>query len=295
MISPKLDGAMLAAGVGEDDMRQYIERVTVGRVGVACINSPSSVTVSGDAAGIDELCTMLTSDRIFARKLKIGVAYHSHHMQSIAKDYLESLQHISTTKPTSNNNIRMFSSLTGRLIDSEDLGPQYWVDNMTSSVKFSQATRSLVDFSTSKRQRRGTEKPFVDCLIEIGPHAALKGPLKQIINTDDGKASTMTYCAVLERGSDAITTALTIVGQLFCQGYNVNIAKANNVQPVAHLVDLPPFPWNRSYRYWHEGRISTDFRFRTQPRHDLLGAPTIDHNPYEPRWRNFLRVNENPW
>ena len=286
---------MLAAGVGDDEIRGYLERVTAGRVCVACINSPSSVTVSGDAAGIDELCTVLTSDRIFARKLKVDVAYHSHHMQSIAKDYLESLQHIRTTKLASNEDVRMFSSLTGHLIDSEDLGPQYWVDNMTSSVKFFHATRSLVEFSTSKRQRRGTEKLFVDCFVEIGPHAALKGPLKQIINTDDGKIASLTYCSVLERGSNAVTTALTVAGQLFCQGYDVNIAKANKTQPLAHLVDIPPFPWNRSYRYWHEGRISTDYRFRKQPRHDLLGAPTVDHNPLEPRWRNFLRVSENPW
>ena len=297
---PKLEGAMLAAGNSEDEMRHYLARLTAGRVSVACINSPSSVTVSGDADGIDELCAMLTNDRIFARKLKVEVAYHSHHMQSIAKKYLQSLQHIRATKPTSKDNIRMFSSLTGHLVDWTDLGPQYWVDNLTSPVKFSQATRSLVEFSSSGRHRRGPEKPFADFFIEIGPHAALKGPLRQILNTYDGKAASVTYCSVLERDSNAATTALTVAGQLFAHGYAVNIAKVNNPQqlisqPLAHLVDLPPFPWNHSYRYWHEGRMSTDYRFRKQPRHDLLGAPTCDHNPREPRWRNFLRVNENPW
>ncbi len=299
-IPPKLEGAMLAAGSSEDEIQAYLRRVTAGKVSVACINSPLSVTVSGDAAGIDELYGMLINDRIFARKLKVDVAYHSHHMQSIAKDYLPFLQHIQTTKPTSTDNVRMFSSLTGRLVESTELGPQYWVDNMTCQVKFSQATRSLVQFSTSKRHRRGTEKPFADFFVEIGPHAALKGPLKQILNTDDGKAANMTYCSILERDSNAATTALTVAGRLLAQGYAVNIARANKPQrltsqPISHLVDLPPFPWNRSYRYWHEGRMSTDYRFRKQPRHDLLGAPTSDHNPLEPRWRNFLRVNENPW
>ena len=300
MISPKLEGAMLAAGIGEDEIQEYLGRVRAGRVSVACINSPWSVTVSGDAAGIDELNDMLISDRVFARKLKVDVAYHSHHMQSIAKDYLQSLQHIRTTNPTSTDNVRMFSSLTGRLVESTELGPQYWVDNMTCQVKFFQAFKSLVHFTASKQQRRGTEKPFANFIIEIGPHAALKGPLRQMLNSDYGKAESMTYCSVLERNSNAATTALTVAGQLFAHGYAVNISRANNPQqlnsqPLAHLVDLPPFPWNRSYRYWHEGRMSTDYRFRKQPRHDLLGAPTSDHNPLEPRWRNFLRVNENPW
>lgn len=291
---------MLAAGNGEGEMQEYLGLVMAGRVSVACINSPWSVTVSGDAAGIDELYDMLISDRVFARRLKVDVAYHSHHMQSIAKGYLQSLQHIRTTTPTSTDNVRMFSSLTGRLVESTELGPQYWVDNMTCQVKFFQAFKSLVHFSASKRQRRGTEKPFADFIIEIGPHAALKGPLRQMLNSDYGKAESMTYCSVLERNSNAATSALTVAGQLFAHGYAVNISRANkpqqlNSQPLAYLVDLPPFAWNRSYRYWHEGRMSTDYRFRKQPRHDLLGAPTSDHNPLEPRWRNFLRVNENPW
>lgn len=291
---------MFAAGIGEDEIQEYLGRVRGGKVSVACINSPWSVTVSGDAAGIDELYDMLISDRVFARKLKVDVAYHSHHMQSIAKDYLQSLQHIRTINPTSTDNLRMFSSLTGRLVESTELGPQYWVDNMTCQVKFFQAFKSLVHFSASKRHRRGTEKPFADFIIEIGPHAALKGPLRQMLNSDYGKAESMTYCSVLERNFNAATTALTVAGQLFAHGYAVNISRANkpqqlNSQPLAYLVNLPPFPWNRSYRYWHEGRMSTDYRFRKQPRHDLLGAPTSDHNPLEPRWRNFLRVNENPW
>ena len=299
-ISPQLEGAMLAVGIGEREIQDYLHRTKAGRISVACINSPSSVTVSGDTAGIDQLCEMLTNDRIFARKLKVEVAYHSHHMQAIAQEYLQSLCHIQTTLPTPKNTVRMFSSVTGRLIEPADLSPQYWVDNMISSVKFSQAVRSLIEFSTLKRQRRGAENRFVDLFVEVGPHAALKGPLKQILGTSDGKAATTTYCSVLQRGSDAVTSALKVAGHLFAQGHAVNVVRANKPkqlfpQPIAHIVDLPPFPWNRSYRYWHEGRLSTSYRFRKQPRHDLLGAPTSDHNSLEPRWRNFLRVNENPW
>ena len=299
-VSPQGKGAMLATGTGEDGIQEYLMRVSAGRISVACINSPSSVTVSGDTAGIDELADLLTKDGIFARKLKVEVAYHSHHMHCIAQPYLQSLRHIRTTPSRPKTNAKMFSSLTGRLIESTDLSPRYWVDNMTSPVKFLQAARSLVEFSASKRQRRGTDKAFVDSFTEIGPHAVLKGPLNQILGTYDGKVASTLYCSVLERGSDAVTSALNVAGHLFAQGYPVNLANANNSQQmlsqrVAHLVDIPPFPWNRSYRYWHEGRLSTDHRFRKQPRHDLLGAPTNDHNHLEPRWRNFLRVNENPW
>lgn len=46
---------MLAIGLGEAAVQPYLERVTHGEVVVACINSPSNVTLSGDSAGIAQV------------------------------------------------------------------------------------------------------------------------------------------------------------------------------------------------------------------------------------------------
>jgi len=48
---PEGKGAMLAAGLGEE-IKPYLERVTEGKIVVACVNSPMNVTLSGDTAGI---------------------------------------------------------------------------------------------------------------------------------------------------------------------------------------------------------------------------------------------------
>ncbi|KAL2010558.1 hypothetical protein VTN00DRAFT_6365 [Thermoascus crustaceus] len=69
---------------------------------------------------------------------------------------------------------------------------------------------------------------------------------------------------------------------------------ASRFQPQT-VVDLPPYPWNHSTRYWHESRISHAYRHRKDARHDLLGAPVADFNPIEPRWRGFIRTSELPW
>lgn len=49
-------GGMLAAGVGPEEAAAYISKLTSGaHLSIACINSPSSVTLSGHMTAIDEI------------------------------------------------------------------------------------------------------------------------------------------------------------------------------------------------------------------------------------------------
>lgn len=54
---PRLDGSMMAVGAGQAEIAPLLERIpsSAGEVKIACINSPSSVTVSGDTDAIVEL------------------------------------------------------------------------------------------------------------------------------------------------------------------------------------------------------------------------------------------------
>lgn len=79
---------MIAVVPSEKDVEKDIARVSKGAISVACVNSPSSVTVSGDTTGLDELQELLRQEGVFERKLKVGVAYHSSHMQTITAQYL---------------------------------------------------------------------------------------------------------------------------------------------------------------------------------------------------------------
>lgn len=82
------NGAMAAVGLGQEAAQKYIDRVTAGKVVIACINSPESTTLSGDVEGVNEVMHLLQADDVFARKLRVLTAYHSHHMQLIAEKYL---------------------------------------------------------------------------------------------------------------------------------------------------------------------------------------------------------------
>ncbi|KAL2044071.1 hypothetical protein ABVK25_012501 [Lepraria finkii] len=104
------NGAMIAVGLGEVDIQTYIAQVPKGIVSVACVNSPSNTTVSGNEAAILDLQRMLNNDNIFNRKLKVNIAYHSPHLQVAAGEYGRLLEGIDSGVP--NPAVRFFSSVT---------------------------------------------------------------------------------------------------------------------------------------------------------------------------------------
>lgn len=57
------DGAMVAVGMSKADILPVLSQLTSGKAVVACSNSPSSITVSGDGAAINELQSILERKR----------------------------------------------------------------------------------------------------------------------------------------------------------------------------------------------------------------------------------------
>ncbi|KAJ5272907.1 polyketide synthase [Penicillium angulare] len=291
--APDVKGSMMAAGLSKEKAEDYIKTVKAGKINVACVNSPSSVTISGDESGIDELQLNLASDNVFCRKLKVENAYHSHHMKLLADRYLKLISHIQPNQPASTP-VKMASSVTGDVIQHAQLGPDYWVKNLVSPVLFSDATAALMKDSSRRRRRQRDSESAFDILLEVGPHGALRGPIRQIMQHHGIKDTV--YQSALIRGDNDAKAIITASGELLLQGVRVDISAVNLLRWTPRpLVDLPSYPWNHSLTFWAEPRISRNYHHRKHGRHDLLGAPMADFNEQDPRWRNFVRVNEQPW
>ncbi|KAJ5155838.1 polyketide synthase [Penicillium capsulatum] len=291
--NPEVKGSMMAAGLSKDAAENYIKRITAGKITVACVNSPASVTISGDETGIDELQVQLASDSIFCRKLKVENAYHSHHMELVAEKYLKRISHIEPKQPASTS-VKMASSVTGEVIPHADLGPKYWVKNFVSPVLFADAAATLVKDASRRRRRGRVGESAFDVLLEVGPHGALKGPIRQIMQHHEIK--NIVYHSVLARGENDAKSAITAAGELLLHGFKVNASAVNILRwKPSPLVDLPSYPWNHSLTYWAESRVSKGYHNRKHGRHDLLGAPVPDFSEQDPRWRNFIRISEQPW
>ncbi|KAK3321988.1 putative polyketide synthase [Apodospora peruviana] len=308
-------GAMMAVGLSEASAQPYIDRVAQqsgGKRGltVACINSPKNVTISGDVEQVDVLQEMLERESIFARKLLVDVAYHSAHMDQVADEYRSLLKDIGRRPPHNHDmnkrKVVVISSVTGDIIPAAELAkPDYWVANMVSPVRFVDAVGHL--FSKSSRRIRkkldlSHKSHFhITSLLEVGPHAALQGPIRDIL-TRLPNAKNIGYSSVLVRKKPARRTLLEAMGQLRCLGFPVDLAKVNYPLSLGKLprqsrtlTDLPGYPFDHSKKYWYERRLGKSYRTHPQNKWDLLGKPVHDWNPLEAKWRNVIRVSEMPW
>ncbi|KAK1541152.1 PKSN polyketide synthase for alternapyrone biosynthesis protein [Colletotrichum paranaense] len=297
-------GTMLAAGLTADEAQSVVEEFSSPEqiATVACINSPSSVTISGDEDAIGKLEAVLQQRGKFARKLRVKMAYHSAHMEVIADDFLASMGELELkdrfTAP-------MFSSVTEEVLASpSQLSAAYWVKNMVSPVLFKGAVEALLTHSTlgegANAARRQRKVPVRwTGFVEIGPAGTLQGPLDQIMKAVNSKLSSdLTYTSMLKRKKNAMITSLEAAGLLWATGHNVDLLKVNedpDHRSARSLANLPPYPWQHSKRFWHETPESLAVRKQKRPRRDLLGIGVPTQNPFEPRWRTPLRLEEQPW
>lgn len=294
---------MLAVGLGEEEVLPFISQIlqSSGEVVVACVNSSSSVTLSGDVAAISDIQGLLDNEKIFNRRLAVKTAYHSPHMKALESDYLQALADIRPEDSSSRPPTTMFSSVTGDIVGGDILASaDYWRSNMVSPVKFSQAMQKVLEFNLSKRRTAGKAQ-YVNILVEVGPHAALQGPLKQILDANRDKLKRdVVYTSILLRNTDAVRSCLDAVGKLAQRNCHVDLARLNAEASASGekpqlLSNLPPFSWNHSTRYWYESALSAAFRHRKLPRFDLLGVRSEHSSDTEPCWTNYLRVSEAPW
>lgn len=248
---PNINGAMLAVGASADEIRPFLKLLRNGHAKIACINSPSSITASGDTDAIKELAGMLEKKGMFNRQLKVDLAYHSHHMLHVAEEYRAAIAHI---QPRPASNVAFYSSLVGHQVEWSELTTSYWVDNLTSPVQFSQSLRSLC----SSTELGDDNKAKMSILCEIGPHSALEGPVKQILKSLPKEASKIQYVSCLSRGKNATQTALELASTLFMNGYNLNFAAINFPRPGEKkptlLPSLPGYPWQRT-KHWYEAYL----------------------------------------
>ena len=289
-------GCMMAVGLGPEAAEPYLQHVKDGKVVIACVNSPSSVTLSGDTTGINEVEAKLKAESIFARKLQVPAAYHSHHMTRLAKLYRATLEDHLHLGP-SLQGVLFSSPVTGGWIeDSQELGPAHWVKNMVQPVLFAQSLHNMCVGANAPGAKTGSK--HVDTIVEIGPHGALAGPIRQSMNTQEGlKGKGIGYGSCLNRGTDAVQTMQALAVSLLEKGYPVDISKVNFPRGANGLevVQLPSYPWNHSTKFWMEPRKNKDYRHRKHAPHDLLGTLIPGSNLLSPTWRNIIRSAEIPW
>ncbi|KAL8894713.1 MAG: hypothetical protein Q9192_004102 [Flavoplaca navasiana] len=302
LTNPKRQGAMIAVGLSVEDATLYIEEAMLAsssQLSVGCVNAPKNITITGDRQGINLLQKIFDSRQIFAKKLKVPIAYHSYHMEEVASEYHHHIQHCLSQAQSTDFSIQpvMFSSVTGGRISPKELGnPDYWVKNLTNRVKFSDSLSLMARFLLQQRKSGATSGK--DVILEVGPHSALQRPVKDTINAVAGNKD-IEYDSLLSNTMEPLLALASAIGRLWCRGCLIDLSLVNypseQLSDVRTLTNLPAYPFNHSQSYWVESRLSKNFKFREYPRHELLGVREADWNPLQPKWRNVIRVAEHPW
>ncbi|KAI1746913.1 reducing type I polyketide synthase [Xylaria castorea] len=297
--SIKTDGAMLAVGL-EPELADGYMRASPHRehLVIGCYNSPVSVTVSGDRLPIQELEQRLNNDRVFTRMLKTGgKAYHSSHIAGVSESYLQLLEQEEFAIPGNIlESVPMFSTVReGYIIETEEEIPKsYWMDNLVKPVLFSQGVQLMLETF-----------PDINRIVELGPHASLAGPIRQICQGLDKES--ILYMPTLKRNELDSDQMLRFAGGLWVNDYPIDMSAVISARDCVKgdeemrsssgsvLVDLPPYHWTYSGLGLGESRWSKEHREAKEPRHDILGRRLLGSSSLEPVWRNVLRHQDLPW
>ena len=283
---------MAAIGTSLEDAVAFCDLESFnGRLVVAASNSSTSITLSGDEDAIAEAIEIFNDEQKFARKLQVSTAYHSFHMSNCAEPYIRSISACKITIADEGTTKWFSSVVPGQRMTKATLTDEYWLNNMTNPVMFSDAVVSAVLQS----------QPF-DLVLEIGPHPALKAPCMENLEQASERVD-IAYSGVLSRRKNSIETLSAALGFVWKHlGLNsvdfdaYDRVVSGDLEDKRLVVDLPTYPWDHERIYGAESRTSGAFRTREDLPHPLLGVKCVESTtPQEIRWRNLLRSKEVSW
>ncbi|MFB7668740.1 SDR family NAD(P)-dependent oxidoreductase [Kitasatospora sp. NPDC056138] len=176
-----------------------------GRLDVAGSNGPRSVLFSGDREAVDELLAELTAEGVRAKKLSNGLAAHSPGLRLDRELLLDGLAGV---RPRTSD-VPFYSSLTGGLLDTAELDAAYWIRNITSEIRFEDATRALL-------------ADGYRTFLEVGPHPGLLGGLQETL--DDVDLTGAAVVGTLRRDQGGPDRFLTSMAELHVRGTAVDWA-----------------------------------------------------------------------
>jgi malonyl CoA-acyl carrier protein transacylase/NAD(P)-dependent dehydrogenase (short-subunit alcohol dehydrogenase family)/acyl carrier protein len=213
-------GAMVAVQATEDEVTPRLS----GQVGLAAVNGPSSVVVSGPEQAVLDLAATFTEQGRRTSRLAVSHAFHSPLMEPMLAEFAKVAAGLSYAEPA----IPVVSTVTGGVAD---LGtPEYWIRNVARTVRFADAVRTL-------------EADGVRTFLELGPDAVLSALAAE-------SAGDATFVATQHRKHPGDRTAVEALAALHCAGRRVDWPAFFTAHG-GSVVDLPTYAFDRK-RHWLE-------------------------------------------
>ncbi|MFH9010742.1 SDR family NAD(P)-dependent oxidoreductase [Streptomyces sp. NPDC017943] len=223
-------GGMAGILLPEQRVRELLAGLKSSRIGIAAVNGPRSTTVSGENGAVEELVEACRAEGARARLIKSSVPGHSPLMDRFAEQLPDQLGRI-TPAPTP---VRIYSTVTGDLIDPTALDEAYWYRNLREPVQFAAAMARLV------------EREPDSAVVELSPHPLLVLTIQELFDTTPGA----TGCVVgsLRRDEGGLARLHRSAAEAFVAGADVAWQAAFPDRD-GRWAELPTYAFQRQ-RYW---------------------------------------------
>ncbi|GAA3036163.1 type I polyketide synthase [Actinokineospora globicatena] len=234
--------------------RALVEQVIAEHplVGVAAVNGPQEVVISGDGAQVRQAADTLAAHGVTGRELQVSHAFHSPLMLPIVDAFTEVLRGITFSKPT----IPIVSTVTGRVVGEEIADAAYWVRQALEPVLFADGVQALADLG-------------VRAFIEVGPQPVLSALGRAALPGDE-------YLWVPSARRDVTFDDLPKgLAELYVRGYPIDWAGYG--KPYSRLrVSLPSYSFQRE-RHWFAAESTSDEQWL----HQVTWEPTEPQPPID--------------
>ncbi|MCX5409992.1 SDR family NAD(P)-dependent oxidoreductase (plasmid) [Streptomyces sp. NBC_00335] len=266
-------GAMIAVQATEAEVLPHL----VDGVGIAAINGPSSVVVSGEEAAAEQVAGHFTGLGRKTKRLVVSHAFHSLLMDPMLAEFREIAAGLTYNAPR----IPVVSNVTGKVAGTEELlSPEYWVRHVRDAVRFADGISAL--------QEQG-----VTTFLEAGPDGVLTALAQEILDGADVQLATLQ-----RRGRSETGTALTALGALHTAGVTLDWDSVFAATG-ARRVELPTYAFQRE-RFWLEeaagaGAGDVSGAGLAGAEHPLLGAVTRLPDSGGVLATGLLSVRTQPW
>ncbi|RSR96830.1 SDR family NAD(P)-dependent oxidoreductase [Streptomyces sp. WAC04189] len=243
-------GAMVAVRASEAEVRAALGDRT--DVGVAAVNGPASVVLSGAADSVAEVAGQF--DRTVA--LRVSHAFHSPLMEPMLDEFRRVAQVLDYRPPT----IPLVSTVLGAEAEAGDLcDPEYWVRHAREAVRFHDGTTALANAGAT-------------VFVEVGPDRTLTGLVQESVTGEDVLA-----VAPLRRERPQEPELLSCLARLHVSGRTVRwgaVLERNSAGRPLRQVDLPTYPFQHRHYWLHAPAATGDATGFGQAvdEHPLLGA-----------------------
>ena len=269
-------GRMLAIGMSFETLSKA-ELDAANQVSIAAINGPGAVTISGDAAALENIAQQLETFQVFHRFLAVDVPYHSQFVEPLRDELIASLADLHPQSAS----LPLYSTVTGTRIDGRGVDARYWWQNARATVLFASALSQMIQDGYS-------------VFVELSPHPVLASSITELL-AEQGQVGTA--LPSLRRQEEDRAIMLGSLGSLYTLGYPISWQALS--EHAGNFVHLPSYPWQLK-SYWTESIESREDRLLTQV-HPLLGQRMSAAHPsweleLSPRLLPYLadhRIQEN--